>query len=670
MTHREFFLINVIRRVVAMVLSLALVASLSAAQVASADPLNSDPAAGPEVGLPWRSLGLPERLTLSGANVGQEFTVPVPSGFSPLRLRGLIHAPIDYAAGFVEILSGTGRFLATVPLPAVVPEQAVVPFDVDISAAQVNPTGMGLSFTVRQPLMSAEDRCGLGQQVMLSDLSAVFTGAEPAPTSIANFFPPVLQRLTIYTPVDADDAEKQAALTLASAVTRLYRPQPVAITVVDQPRGATPPPAPQFTRAVVVERGDAGLTVVNPDRAEVFLRVAGRGNQLSDQAALMVADVQSLVQVPQARVDQAGAVAGAQGDEFTFEELGISGAASVLRTATLTVGVDRAAFGSGRVDGLRMQLLATHTPVAELDSASVSVSVNGQAVTAVPLTETGRLDVTFDVPAEFLRQRISLDFDLTFSPRQLCNPAIAPVAFELDPRSTVTVRRGGDPLGGFGAVPSELAPEFLVAFDGSSPDQLDYAVRAVSAVARLTGAPLAPRVVDVNDAANSSTGALIVANSATVDRTSLRPPVGGQGTQVQVGLARELRADVNRGLGSVQVFADGPRDRTVMLVTTSGAWSLVEPVFDYLNAQPDGLASLTGDVLAAGPDGEVTNLAIGAADSPPSTQDDPGGSRWWLVAAGVLVLSLLAVAAALWWRRRQEPAQLGDSSEPSVSKTS
>ncbi|MGE2736458.1 cellulose biosynthesis cyclic di-GMP-binding regulatory protein BcsB [Mycolicibacterium vaccae] len=645
------------------------VAGLSTAQVASADPLISDPAAGPEVVLPWRTLGVSEQVTLTGANTKSEFAIPVPSGFSPQRLRGLIHAPIDLTTGFVEIADGTGKFLGAVNLPPVTAEQARVPFDVDISAAQVNASTVPLSFTVREP--AAGDRCGLGQQVTISDLGAVFTGAEPAPTSIANFFPPALQRLTIYAPVDADDAEKQAALTLASAVTRLYRPQPVAVSVVDQLRGATPPAAPRFTRAVVVERGDAGLTVVNPDRAEVFLRVSGRGSQLSDQASLVATDLQSLVQVPQARVEQAGAVQSPDGDEFSFGELGVTGETSVLRTSTLTVGMDRSALGSGRVDGMRLRLLATHTPVAEADSASVTVSVNGQAVSATPLTDTGRLDVEVEVPREFLRQRINLDFDLTFSPRQLCSPTIAPLAFELDPRSTVTVHRGGAPLGGFGAVPSELSPELLVGFDGSSPDQLDYAVRALSALARLTGTELSPRVVAVNDAADARTGALIVANAATIDRTSLRPPVGGQGTQVRVGLARELRAEVDRGLASVQVFADEPRDRTVMLVTTSGAWSLVEPLFGYIDAQPDGLSSLTGDVLAAGADGAVTNLAVGSADSPGVTEQAAVGSSWWAVAAGVAAVSLLALAGVLWWRRhRVGRAQLGASSEPSVSKTS
>ncbi|MCG7592769.1 hypothetical protein [Mycobacterium sp. PSTR-4-N] len=629
------------------VLLLALAGPLPAAQ---ADPLDAPPGAGPEVALPWPGIGLPKSVTITGANTTQSVTVPVPSGFGATRLRGLIHAPVDATAGFVEIDDSAGTVLGTIPLPAVAPDQVVVPFDIDISTAAVNGNAMGLSFTVREPPLSMDERCGLGQQVMLSDLVAVFTGTEPAPTTVASFFPPVLQRLTIYAPIDANDAEKQAVLTLASAVARIYQPQVPAITVVSQPRGATPPAAPRFERAVVVENGDAAMAVVNPDRANVFLKVTGRGNQLSDQVSLVSNQLQSLAQVPAARVDQAGSSGAPASDEMTFQQLGISGEASVLRTAQFSTGVDRSAFG-GRISGMSVHLLATHTPVSATDSASVTVSVGGQAVYTAPLRDTGRVDATFTVPAEFLRQRIVFDVDLTFSPRQLCSPTIAPVTFQLDPRSTITVQRGGDAAGGFAAVPAEFAPEFLVALDGSNPNQLDYATRIVADIAQRTGTPLQPRVVDVKAAAGATTGALIVANNATLEPTSLRPPVTGKSADTQVDLRDPLRADIANGLGSIQVFADAPRNRTVVLVTTSGAWSLVNPLFGYIDQLPDGWSSLNGDVLAAGAAGTVAELTIGPGDidSPPADGDAVPTALW--IALGCAAVAV-ALVAALVWRRR------------------
>lgn len=574
-----------------------------------------------------------------------------------VALRGLIHAPVDYGAGFVEINDSRGRFLATVDLPSVAPDQAVVPFDVDVSAAEMTGPAIGLSFTVRQAGIPPEQRCGLGERLVLSDLAAVFAGNEPAPTSVATFFPPVLERLTIYAPFDADGAEQQAVLALASAVTRMYRPQSTAITVVNQPRGVTPQPAPEFTRAIVVERGDAGLAIVNGGKSNVYLKLTGRGDQLSDQASLVVNRLQSLVQVPNARVEKAGAGGDAGSDQMSFGELKLGGESQVLRTSNLTVGVDRSALGAGRVDGLQVHLMATHTPVAAMDSATLTVNVNGHAVYTAPLESSGHVDAVFDVPGQFLGQRVVFEYDLTFSPRQLCNPMIAPMTFQLDPRSTLTMRRGGEAQGGFSAVPSEFSPEFLVALDGSSPSQLGYATRVVADIARLTSTALLPRVVDVPAAAGATMGALIVANSASLQPTSLRPPVGGDSADVQVDLHSELRADIDRGLGSIQVFADSPRQRTVALVTTSGAWSLLEPLFDYVDRLPDGWSSLDGDVLAAGPEGTVTNLSIGRDGVASSTA--PPASDWpTLVAigAGCVALLALGLGSALWWRRRRRGA--------------
>ena len=649
---------SVIRRVFAATLSVVLTTAITALGTAHAQPPGPEQGPGPDVTLPWTTLGLPEEMVLVGGSTNQDFKLPVPSGFNAARLRGLIHAPIDFAAGgFVEVDDGTGRLLGTVPLPAVIPEQAVVPFDIDISAAQVSGSALTLSFTVREAPIPPEQRCGLGQRVDLSDLDVVFAGNEPPPATVASFFPPVLERLTIYAPNNADRAEQQAVLTLTSAVARLYRTQSPAITVVGLPRGAAPPPADRFARAIVVETGDAGLNVINSGVAGVYLKLTGRGDELADQVSLVSNQLQSLVQVPTARVDQAGYGEVPGSDEMSFGQLNISGERTVLRTANLAVGVDRSALGKGRIDGLRVHLLASHTPVAPLDSATVMVKVNGQAVYSTALGSDGRIDAEFDVPNELLRQRINFDFDLTYSPRQLCTPTIAPLTFQLDPKSTLTMRRGGEPLGGFGAVPSELSPEFLVALDGSNPNQLDYASRVVADMAGLTGTPLTPRlVVDVKAAADADTGALIVANAKTLELSSLRPPISGESNGVQVDLHSQLRADINQGLGSIQVFADKPRHRSVVVVTTSGAWTLVDPLFGYIDQLPDGWSSLTGDVLAAGTDGVVTDLSIGPGDVAPTASDE--GTSWplWLaVAAGCVVLAAVIVGGALWWlvRRRR-----------------
>lgn len=635
-------------------------ASVVAPVQASPGPFPVDlPDGEPGVTLAWPTLGLPRAINFAAADSRQEFQIPEPIGLNAVRLRGVIRPPANLGAGYLEIDDSSGTFLAAVNLPPASAETGATPLDIDISAARTQASAVNLQFTLRQ--LGATEMCGPTPELTIGDLAVDFAGVEPAPSTIATFFPPVLERVAIYVPVDADTGEQQAALTLVSTLTRFYAPQPVAITVVSQPRGAAPPPAAQLARAIVVERGSASLSVVNPLDPTAYLRLSGRGDEITSQVSLLENQLQSLVQVPDTRVDQAGTRAIPTGDTLTFGQLRVGGRSDVLRSSNLTVGVDRAALGSGRIDNVRVHLIADYTPVARDDTATVVVRSNGLVVYSALLDNTGRVDATFDLNGQTLTQRINLDFVLSDTPHQGCGQVTVPMAFEINPRSTVTMRRNGPALGSFDALPSEFAPKFLVALDGSSQNQLGYAARVVGAIARLTTTPLTPKVVDVKAAAESDTGALIVANSNSVKQTSLNPPVSGDGSATSIDLSSALRANITDGLGSIQAFADPGHHRTVVLITTTGAWKLVDPLFDYIDGLSAGWSQLTGDVLAAGTAGAPTDLSIrgddGILPAAPSGRTIP----WIGIATGAGVLVLVAIVAAWLWLRR--PNGSGHSSK-------
>lgn len=631
--------------------------ALSPAGIAQAQPDDAvDPPAAANVRLDWPALGLKPEVFL-GADSSTSFTIPVPPGLTPSRLQGVIHAPMNIDAGFLEVSDGDGRFLGSVDLPPGATAQAVTPFDVDISAARLRSSKADLALNVR-PRENAGEFCGPLQQVTLSDMATVFTGTESPATTIANFFPSVLERITVYTPDNADAAEQQSALTLVTTLARLYNPQPMAITVVAQPRGAVPPPAAQLARAVVVEAGGtAGLTVEKAGGPDAFLRISGTGDELTAQASLLVNQLQSLAQTPASRVDQAGSEAPLSGDTLTFSQLNLSGKTDVLRTGTLTIGVDRSALGTGRVDSLQVHLLADYTPVPRDDAASVVIRSNGIVVYRAALDSSGVLDATFDLERPAFGQGVNLDFALTYTPHEACGPLMAPISFQVDPRSTLTMKRGGPPLNGFGAFPSEFSPGFMVALDGSGPNQLSYAARVVAAIARLTNTQLTPQVVDLKTAADADTGALIVANSKAIEQTTLNPPVAGDGATVDLSLPTELRANIEDGLGSIQAFADQPRNRSVVLVTSTASWSLVDPLFNYIDGLDGGWSALSGDVLAAGEARVPTNVAIrdsGNTFLPPSAPALPTSLNQWIpIAIGVAVVVAIAVVAAILWSRRR-----------------
>jgi hypothetical protein len=616
------------------------------------------------VTLPWPTLGLSQGMDLY-PDSSQRVTVQVPAGLTATRLQGLIHAPMNIGNGYLEINDGEGKFLAAVNLPPAGAAQAVTPFDVDISAAGRRPSSIDLSFTLRA-LDGADRVCGPTQRLTLSDLVTVFTGDQPPVNTIANFFPPVLEQVTIYAPTDADAAEQQAVLTLVSTLARIYSALKLNIAVADHPRGAVPPPASGLARAVVVETGPQGLTLERAGTPDSYLRVSGSGDALSTQMALLVNNLQPLAQAVTASVDKAGSDAALDGDTLTFSQLKVGGEASVIRTSSLQVGIDRTLLGP-RSDGVKVHLLADYTPVQKDDAATVVIKAGGLAVYRATLDDTGLLDATFDLESQMLdEQWINMELALTYTPHQECGSLIAPITFQIDPRSTLTMHRGGNPLGGFAAFPSEFSPTFMVALDGGGPDKLAYAARVVAAIARLTRTELMPQIVDLKAAAEATSGALIVADSKAIKQTSLNPPVSGDGSAINFALPTELQVNIDQGLGSIQAFADTPRNRSVVLVTTTAEWRLVDPLFGYIDGSVGDWSQLTGDVLAAGAGGTPTEASIrptGNIFEPPQSSASESWLKTGLVVGGVVVVGALAaivvLAAILYSRRRRRTREAG-----------
>ena len=145
-----------------------------------------------------------------------------------------------------------------------------------------------------------------------------------------------------------------------------------------------------------------------------------------------------------------------------------------------------------------------------------------------------------------------------------------------------------------------------------------------------------------------------------LQETSLSPPIGGDGTAVDFNLPDQLRADINDGLGSIQAFADRPRNRSVVLVTTTAAWTLVDPLFAYLDGLPGGWAQLSGDVLAAGVGGTPTIATIrddgSTLDTVEASPAPQSTNNWVLIGIGAAVLAVFAIVAAILALRRRHAA--------------
>lgn len=409
------------------------------------------------------------------------------------------------------------------------------------------------------------------------------------------------------------------------------------------------------TRVIDIrDGGRPGITVENPGTPAAVLAITGTGEQLATQVGLFTDRRLGLAQGNSATLVSSREASDVSSTMKTFGQLGISAQASVVGTTTLYTGFDAAAFGVGAINGAAVHLKAHYTPVVG-GEGSVLVRSGDTVLATHSLDGSGTLDITGDIPAESITSNVGLAVELRYIPRQDCPPLSDRVTFSIDPQSTVTVRPGAGNRGGFAALPMAFTPDFDVAID--SPEHLRYAAAALNLIAQQTQITLRPRVTQLSDAASSGSSTLVVSGGRGLADAGMHPPLlPGTADTVDVGSAPSSAAttlvDLHAPLGMVQAFTDS--GRSVVAVTGTGDWTLVDATLDHVRGLPNRWGSLTGDVVATGIAGETVTLSVSEGDSMPH-QPAPGeGWQWWAWAsiAAVGAAAVAAGATVLIRRRR------------------
>lgn len=645
------------RRLPRLVTALAVTASL--AVLPGVSPAAAEPyveaVAGPSVtpAIGWAQLGLSDRMDIIGANLPADVSVPVPNGVTPTLLTGEVGSIVNVTDGRVDVIDGRGVVLGVIPLPA---GAISVPFTIDTSAAQVVDGRTRLSFVVRDTGPAATT-CTQPPAVTLSRLATTFSGPAPDPTTVAGFLPGYLDHVVIRVDPAPSPAVAQAALDLVAKLTRLYRPMPVRIDVSTgaEPGVVSLQSLSGTTRVIDIrDGGRPGITVENPGTPAAVLAITGTGEQLATQVGLFTDRRLGLAQGNSATLVSSREASDVSSTMKTFGQLGISAQASVVGTTTLYTGFDAAAFGVGAINGAAVHLKAHYTPVVG-GEGSVLVRSGDTVLATHSLDGSGTLDITGDIPAESITSNVGLAVELRYIPRQDCPPLSDRVTFSIDPQSTVTVRPGAGNRGGFAALPMAFTPDFDVAID--SPEHLRYAAAALNLIAQQTQITLRPRVTQLSDAASSGSSTLVVSGGRGLADAGMHPPLlPGTADTVDVGSAPSSAAttlvDLHAPLGMVQAFTDS--GRSVVAVTGTGDWTLVDATLDHVRGLPNRWGSLTGDVVATGIAGETVTLSVSEGDSMPH-QPAPGeGWQWWAWAsiAAVGAAAVAAGATVLIRRRR------------------
>jgi hypothetical protein len=597
-------------------------------------------------------------IALYGLQSTQTVTFPVPPGLTPAALNAVVELPPGVNTGSISVTQDN-RTVSRIDLPPA--NQA--PVSIPLAGAEV--VGNAITMLLRGQLIPPQGYCLLDTAIplRLNNATIAFTGREIAPRTVADFLPPILQKLTIFIPAAPSRVESDAAIRLTTAVVARYGKQQLDVEVAPipgEPTAPTVPPGP-FERQIVVREGPGGAVSLDNSVDVPTLSVTGSGNELANQIRLLTADLSRLAIASKAVAGPLRTSPQLPRDTTTIRDLGQDGVNATALKPQVSVALDQTRLGRP-VQDVRVQLKGSYTPLPANVGGQVVASVGGQTVDRWPTDASGTIDRWVSVPDELLQRYTNLNVSVDITGDTGPCGRFQPVTLTIDGASTVQSSASSRPSpAGFQALPQALMPRTQI---GIGADVFADTVRAATimeGLQRLSALPLDSEVVPLQEATKSMSPALLISADGWNDDGIVLPVVARADSTLAVqrlandGEPTTLALDPGQQLGSLQTVVDG--DRTVLVATSNGAAAQLDSLLNWLDQDRMRWSQLRGTAVVAAPDREP----VAVDSSPPRSvtlQPEPKDSRrWvWLGAGAAGVATALAAGLLMIRRRRQSGA--------------
>lgn len=627
-----------------------------------APPLPGPPPGELSVGQPPNAP--PDAATVSLADLGSSdiiwfdarrditsstFSFAVPNGLVPNTLNATLEVPVDLRFGYLTVTQN-GRTISRLPLPPKDQSRMVIPLNG--VEASTNWTSVTLTVTA---VPAVDDYCWDPQTpIRLVDSSITFGGNQVNPTTVANFLPQVLQRVSIAVPRNLSPAESEAAIQLSAAMTKRYGWQRTDIAVVGLPEGSAPLPEPgRGERQIIIREGpDAGLSL-QPSAGVPALLISGQGDELTNQTRLLTDASLAFALSPTAVAGPLTTDLKPAGDSVTLEQLKqkVTGAESLRPEATITI--DQSAFAQP-VDSMRVHVIGSYSPLPNNFSGEVTASIGEQVIDRWPVNAEGIIDRWVDIPNRMAQRATGLTIRLhTVGDPGHCSYFLNPF-LRIDDRTEIQVRRANTPVPpGFRSLPQALMPRVQIGIGSDTFNDTVRASRIIVGLQRNSSLPLLTEVTTLQAAIESRDPAILIAADGWTDQT-LTLPIGADLGEISIaaldsgGEPTTLNLDPAIKFGSLQTVYDGRR--TVLVATSTGDALLLDELLRWLSENRGRWANLDGRAIISVPGNPpvtVPNLPSDLPESSDSGSDDSdGGIGWVWWAAGAI--ASLALAGAVY----------------------
>ena len=579
-------------------------------------------------------------------------TIPVPSGMRPTALTADVELPVNLFMGSISVIQDD-RTVSRVDLPAVNRAPVSLPLD----GAEVRDNAMTVQ--VRTNLVPPQGYCAYDDTdpLQLVNTAVAFSGIERTPSTIADFLPPMLQRVSLFIPAQPTMTESDAAVRMAAAVVAHYGAQPVRVDVYrldgDQPLGTAEP----FERQIVIrESGTPGMRLLGTDGVP-SLEITGPAEDLTNQTRLVTSDDVARLAL------SSGAVPGPlearpvlPANTTTLRDLGQSGAtATSLTRPRVNIPIDQTRIGRPARQ-VRVQLQGSYTPLPNQLNGQVVVMANDEPIDRWAVEDSGTIDRWVDIPDRLLTRTTNLSVLINAAGTTgQCGESL-PLTLTVDGDSSVTSEPSNPPIPpGFQSIPQSFLPRLQVGITDDAYNDTAHAVTLVAGLQRLSAQPVDTSVVALQDALGSPAPAVLISPDEWTDDRIPLPVSASQGAVIlrgtsEAGEGVSVTLDPELPIGSLQTVRTG--DRTVLVATSNNAPAQLDSLLSWLNDDPRRWQQLNGAAMVAAPDREPFSVPAAPQTAPQPQPVQADSTAYWLIGAGVLAAAAVVVGLVVLRSRR------------------
>ena len=595
------------------------------------------------------------------------FAVHVPSGVEVRSIDGAVTMP--------EVVEGgTITFRINGAVRTSVPSALYQKVEIPVTPADVIANGtIGLTMSTEGPAAAGATCLPAGGVASMRKIELTYRGAEVAPTTVADFFPPSSAGFTVVIPENADADMITAGLTAVDALAYRYDDDtPISLSLTAPP----PETATASQRVVALAPGRPGevTTAVSTTSGIPMLTLTGTGDSLVDAARALSTDLLGLsgtdAQDLSQQIKPRSTAKTRTLDDLGVDSLAITGYGSVTQQFELR----QDSFGEP-VSSMKLHLEGSHTAFAAGSGARLDVRANGDLIGSAVLGSEAGFDLDAQLPAGKLRSvnDIELTLNALAPDGSACTPPSIPAAeVDLDTSgSTVSVAHGTGEAKGFQLFPQIFEgtlPVALRADDGRPASAAINAAALIAELQRAAGAPLEIQLMQPEAFLADDRSGLIV-GALSADSDALDAP-----------LELSSKRLVDRDNETVDFTSQAPYaalesiDRNDRLVLMLGSWApdnkaapgdIVRRVVDAVGAA--GWPHLDGDLVIADADNPAFIASSRSLAPHQVVKKEKSYAKLFVIVISVLLLLLLLQLVAVIRRDRRLARVRDDELDDGVS---